>query len=169
MKKPNVLLLCTLGLLTAAEIVLSRFCSINTWNLKIGFGFVPIVLAAMLYGPVPAACVAGMADFIGAILFPIGTYFPGFTLTAILTGLTFGALLHKKQTLLRAGIAVAIVQLALGLGVNSYWIHVISGAPYVALLGSRFVQVAILIPVQLAGCLIIARSRSAIAKGVIRA
>ena len=33
----------------ASGIVLSRFLSINTWSFKIGFSFVPIVLAAMLY------------------------------------------------------------------------------------------------------------------------
>lgn len=49
MKKRNVRMMVTLGGLVAVEIVLSRFLSINTWSFKIGFSFVPIVLAAMLY------------------------------------------------------------------------------------------------------------------------
>lgn len=49
MKKRNVRMMVTLGMLVAVEIVLSRFLSINTWRFKIGFSFVPIVLAAMLY------------------------------------------------------------------------------------------------------------------------
>ena len=68
-----------LGVLTALEIVLNRFLSINAWNIKIGFSFVPIVVAAILYGPIAAGIVAALCDFLGAILFPIGAYFPGFT------------------------------------------------------------------------------------------
>ena len=91
--------LTTLALLTALEIVLSRFLSINAWNTKIGFSFVPIVAAAILYGPAAAGIVGALGDFIGAILFPIGAYFPGFTLTAFLTGCVFGLFLHRKEAI----------------------------------------------------------------------
>ena len=37
------------------EIVLSRFLSLSAWNVKIGFSFVPIALAAILYGPMAGA------------------------------------------------------------------------------------------------------------------
>ena len=59
-----------LAMLTAAEIVLNRFLSINTWNMKIGFSFVPVVIAAVLLGPAYAAIVGALGDFLGAILFP---------------------------------------------------------------------------------------------------
>ena len=72
MKKINTKLIVTIGLLTAIQIVLSRFLSINAWNIKIGFAFVPVFVAAWLYGPVPAMLVGGLGDFLGAILFPIG-------------------------------------------------------------------------------------------------
>lgn len=49
-KKMGSRMIVTLGLLTAVEIVLSRFCSISGWNIKIGLAFVPLVLAAILYG-----------------------------------------------------------------------------------------------------------------------
>ena len=87
----------TCAALIAAAIVLSRFLSINAWNLKIGFTFVPVFLAAYLYGPLGGAIVGGIADFLGATLFPIGAYFPGFTLTCVLTGVVYGLLLQKKQ------------------------------------------------------------------------
>ena len=77
--------LITLGLLTAVEVVLSRFCSISAWNIKIGFSFVPIAIGGILFGPLGGGLVGALGDFIGAVLFPIGPYFPGFTLTAFLT------------------------------------------------------------------------------------
>ena len=136
------------AVLIAAAIVLSRFLSINAWNLKIGFTFIPIFLAGYLFGPVKGALVGGVADLLGALLFPIGAYFPGFTLTCALEGATYGSLLHKKQTPARILIAVGIVQLVLGLLVNTYWISILYGSPFVPLLATRAVQCIVMIPVE---------------------
>ncbi len=137
-----------IAMFTAMEVVLSRFLSFNAWNLKIGFNFVPIVLAAMLMGPVPAGFTAALGDFVGAILFPIGAYFPGFTFTAFLTGIVFGIFLYEKQSHIRTLTAVLINQLILSLLLNSLWISILYGSPYLPLLSTRLIQCAILIPVQ---------------------
>ena len=87
------------GSLVALEIVLARFCSIQAWNLRIGFSFLPIAMASIRFGPIPAAMAASAADILGAVLFPTtGAYFPGFTLTAFLTGVIFGLCLYRRQT-----------------------------------------------------------------------
>lgn len=148
MKRVNTKTICVLGVLTALEIVLSRFLSINAWNIKIGFSFVPVVVTAMLFGPVPAAVVAATGDFLGALLFPIGAYFPGFTFTAFLTGLVFGFFLRKEQTWKTIIPAVLISQLALSLLLNTFWISVLYGSPYGPLLLTRLVQTAILTVLQ---------------------
>ena len=71
-----------LQMLLALEIVLSRMLSIRTPITTIGFGFVPLVMAGILFGPVPAAIVAALADILGALLFPIGAYYPPLTVTS---------------------------------------------------------------------------------------
>ena len=159
--------LTTLAMLTAIEIILSRFLSINAWNIKIGFSFVPVVVAAILYGPIAAGIVAALGDFLGAVLFPIGTYFPGFTLTAFLTGCVFGVFLHEKEEKdvlpsedgenqkksgkgwLRIIAAVGINQFLLSLFLNTLWISILYGSPYGPLLATRVVQCLILTAVQL--------------------
>ncbi len=151
-------MLTTLGILVALEVVLNRFLSINAWNIKIGFSFIPVVVAAILYGPLAGGIVGALGDFIGAILFPIGTYFPGFTLTAFLMGLVFGFFLYKKQTPLRAAAAAGINQFILGLFLNTLWISVLYGSPYVPLLATRVVQSAILAPVQFAVTMLLAKA-----------
>ena len=138
------------SLLIALEVVLSRFLSISAWNTKIGFAFVPVVLAALLLGPLWAGIVGALADFLGALLFPIGAYFPGFTLTAFLMGLCYGLLLYKKQGFGRIVLAVAVHQLVLSLLLNTLWISLLYGSPYAPLLLSRLPQCAILAAVQLA-------------------
>lgn len=154
-RKSALRMLVLLAMLTAMEIVLSRFLSINAWNLKIGFSFVPIVIAAILYGPIGGMCVAALGDFVGAILFPIGPYFPGFTLTALLTGLVFVLFLFKKKEKTKwyaVGVILSVLinQLVFSLLLNTYWISVLYGNPYFATLLSRIPQCAILIPVQIA-------------------
>ena len=144
----NTRTLTTLALLTAIEIILSRFLSINAWNIKIGFSFVPIVVAAILYGPIEAGVVAALGDFLGAILFPIGAYFPGFTLTAFLTGCVFGLFLHGKQGWLNTVAAIGINQFVLSLFLNTLWISILYGSPYVPLLATRIVQCLLLAAVQ---------------------
>ena len=152
-RREHLRMIVILAMLTAMEIVLNRFLSINTPYLKIGFSFVPVVVAAILYGPLASACVAALGDFLGAILFPIGAYFPGFTATALLTGLVFGLFLHKAQTPLRIALSVGINQLILSLFLNTYWLYLLwmdtdKAAPYLTILIPRIGQCAILIPIQ---------------------
>ena len=143
MKKRSINALETLvclAVLTALQVVLSRFLSIQMWNLKFGFSFIPVMLAANLYGPIGAAVVYGAGDLIGALLFPTGTYFPGFTLTAVITGIIWGFLLKGKIKPLKAIISVVIAQSCCSFLLNSYWISYISGSLYVSQLAVRWPQ-----------------------------
>ncbi len=149
MRGKNVHTLVWMAALVATEVVLSRFLSFAVWNMKIGFAFAPVVAAAILLGPVKAGAISAVSDLIGALLFPIGTYFPGFTLTAFLVGTVFGLFLHREITVLRIVGAVMINQLALSLPLNTLWISALYASPYEALLVTRLTQCAILIPVQI--------------------
>lgn len=131
--------LAVIALLIAANVVLSRFLSINVWNMKIGFTFLTVAFAAYFMGPVAAALVGGLGDLIGALLFPIGPYFPGFTLTAVLTGICFGVFLYKKCDIVRIIASVAINELIGSLIINSFWISVLYSSPFKALVVSRLV------------------------------
>ena len=138
-----------LAVLVALEIVLNRFLSINTPVVKIGFAFLPIAVAGMLFGPIPAAIVAAQADLLGAVLFPTGTIFLGITLTAFLKGISWGLFLYKKQSVLNIVLAVLVDQIVLSYFLNSFWLSILMGTPYTSLLATRIVQTAILIPVEL--------------------
>ena len=89
--------LVTMAFLIALEIVLTRFCSINTPILRIGFGFLPVAMMGIMFGPLWAGIGYAVGDLLGMLIFPSGAYFPGFTLTAFLTGLVFGFFLHGKE------------------------------------------------------------------------
>lgn len=148
MQKINTKMIVVMGMLVAIEIVLSRFLSVNAWNLKIGFNFVPVVIAGMLFGPLYAGVVGALGDFLGAIMFPIGTYFPGFTVTALLMGAIWGFFLHKEYNFPGILAAILINQIVLSQCLNTLWISILYGSDYTALFVSRIMQTVILIVVQ---------------------
>ena len=144
--------ICYSAMLIALEIVLNRFLSINTAGLKIGFSFVPIVIAAILFGPIKAGVIYGIADLIGAILFPIGPYFPGFTVCAILMGIVYGVFLYDKE---KIGFfknilpPILINQLVWGLCVNTLWVSILyDKKTYWGWFVARLPEYAVLIPVS---------------------
>lgn len=141
--------LVVMALLVALEIILTRFLSIETPTLRIGFGFLPVAVMAILYGPwwTGAAGVAG--DLIGMTLMPKAAFFPGFTLTAFLTGVFYGLFLHKKEiTWLRVLAASAFVNVVCSLGLDTLWLSIMYGDAFLALLPFRLVKAAIMIPLQ---------------------
>ena len=148
-KKVSTEVIVMTGFMTALSIVLSKLVSINISFLRIGFGFLPIAVRAILYGPVIAAIGYGLADLIGAWLLPTGTFFPGFTVSAVLTGLIFGWILYKKEvTIARALLASALVCLIVNLLINTYWLTFIIGKGFKVLLASRAIKEVVAIPVM---------------------
>ena len=148
-KKFDLKIVAVLGLMIALEIVLSRF-QIHTSDLKIGFGFVPIVVAAVLYGPIAGGTVGAIGDVVSAILFPVGRYFPGFTVTAFLTGVIFGLFLYKKESILNVVLSVLLTQAVISQFVNTYFISILYGNPYWPLFVMRLAQTASMSVVQIA-------------------
>lgn len=148
-KKFDVRKLVQISLLVALQIILTRFCSIQTPIVRIGFGFVPVVIIATMYGPIYAGVSNGIADILGLMLFPSGSFFPGFTLTAILAGVIYGVFLYNKPiTWGRIIAASVIINIVLNLGLNTYWLSIMMGKGFLALLPTRIVKELVMIPIK---------------------
>ena len=160
---PNTKKLIVSAQLVALDVVLTRLLAINTPLMKIGLGFAAVALCAVLYGPWWAALTAALGDIVGALLFPTGAFFPGFTLTAACTGFIFGLCLYRRSKSLLWPILAAVLNVVLvSYLANTAMISYISGTPYATLLKARAVQLAVMLPVQLA--VLVFLSRSAIIK-----
>ena len=75
MKNNNVKKLVEISLLIALEVILTRFCSINTAILRIGFGFLPIAIIAMMHGPLSAGVAYAIGDLLGMMIFLVISLF----------------------------------------------------------------------------------------------
>jgi ECF transporter S component (folate family) len=112
MKKTRILVL--MGLFISLEVVLTRFIAIETPIIRIGFGFLPIAISAIMFGPVIGGLTATIADIIGMIIAPKAAYFPGLTFSAFMTGFIYGLFLHKKnKSILKIFLAVLTITLAI--------------------------------------------------------
>lgn len=148
-KKGYLVRVVVVGILIALQVIVSRFLSIQTPFLKIGFGFLPMAVAAILYGPVYAGVAWGLSDFIGATLFPFGPYFFGFTASAILNGVIFGVFIYKNHTKVwRIAAAIAISSAIVSLGLDTVWLTTLYATPFEIVIGERLLRCAVMVPVE---------------------
>ena len=102
------------AMLLALSIVLKYFENMSmgflgTNLIKIGFSLIPIVAAAILYGPVVSGIIGGLNDIIGYLLAPQGAYIPGFTISMILVGVIYGVAFYKENVKLTRVIAAEVI------------------------------------------------------------
>ena len=146
---PNTRKLIVSAQLLALDVVFTRLLAISTPLMKIGLGFTAVAMCAILYGPWWTALVAALGDIVGALLFPTGAFFPGFTLTAACTGLIFGLCLYRRgKSILWPFLAAVLNVVLISYLANTAMISYISGSPYGTLLKARAVQLAVMLPVQ---------------------
>ncbi|MEG0327133.1 MAG: folate family ECF transporter S component [Erysipelothrix sp.] len=146
----NTRKLVHLAMFVVLEVVASRFISIPLPTLKIGVTFIPMALCGYFYGYLPSMVVAGLADIIGATLFPQGPYFPGFTISSLLIGLSYGQLKGKDNLLKHIVIAVLFNSLIVNLGFNTLWLDMMYGKGFLAMIPVRAAKTAIMIPIEIA-------------------
>lgn len=138
------------SLLIAMEVVFTRFLSIQTPIIRIGFGFIPIAFSAIMFGPLIGGLTGAIADITGMMVFPTGgSYFPGFTLSAFLGGAFYGLFLYKKPvTLLNVAKSVAVIILFVDIGLNTLWLSVLLKKAVAVLIIPRIYKNLIMLPVQ---------------------
>ena len=145
----NLRTLVVTALLIAIAVVLGFFSVQLTENLKIGFSFIANELTAMLFGPVVGGIMGGIADIIKYLLKPTGPFFFGFTFNAILGAVIYGVMLYKKpisfKRILASKIVVAIV---VNVFLNTYWLSMLYGNAFMAILPPRLIKQIIMVPIQ---------------------
>ena len=146
----NVRAITQMAMLMALSLILNLFASLQiTESLKLSFGFLATAMMGMLFGPSLAGIGAALIDILQAFIKPTGPYFPGFTLTAALSGVIFGLVLYKNQASLpRLILAKALINLLLNLLLNSLFISVLYGSAFWAMLPTRLLKNVAMLPIE---------------------
>ena len=142
--------LTTLAVLIALEVILSRFFSVTIANIsKVSFSFVATGIMAVYFGPKYTLFGCVVADLIGATLFPSGPFFPGFTISAGVTGFIYGLFLFKQHfSWWRILMVNVILFFIITLGLNPLWLMIMFGESYKVLALTRIPSALILIGVE---------------------
>lgn len=145
----NIKKIVIIGMLIACQVITGRFLTISTLYVKIGFTFLPIVISAILYGPVWAGIGAAIGDIVTAMLLPYG-YFPGFTVSAFITGNIYGFFFYRKSAnIWKIACCVLVTNIAISIFLQTYWFYLLTGQGYLVVLPTRIIQNVIMTPVQI--------------------
>ena len=145
--------LVLLALMVAMNVVLGRFSIQLVPEVRLSIlGFLPIALAAHLMGPLYGALTGAAGDIVNYMLFThvYGAYFPGYTLTAALSGLWYGIMLYRhKVTWTRAILTILPVIILGEMGLNSLWVYMMYSKTFWANLPMRLVTNAVECPLKI--------------------
>lgn len=143
--------LSVMAMMLALAVVLGFYATVQVGDfLKIGFAFIPNELTGMLFGPAAGGLLAALADIAKYLVKPVGAFFPGFTVSALLGGVIYGVVLYKRPlSLKRVIVANTLVTVFVNLLLNTYWLTVLYGSAFGALLPARILKEAILLPIDI--------------------
>lgn len=146
--------LVLLALMVALNVVLGRLSIQLSPEVRLSvFGFLPIALAGALLGPTYGALVGVAGDVLNYVLFThvYGGYFPGYTITAALSGAWYGFVLYKKPvTWARACVCIVPVILLGEMFLNSIWVYIMYSKTFWAKLPLRLITNLIECPIKIA-------------------
>ena len=157
-KKQGIYKVCITAVLCVIAIVANRFLSFNVWNLSLGVSFLPILVCALILGPVYGGICGALADFLGAILFPFGPFFPGFTLTAFISGFLFGLIKIKDSNKAFFFFCLSVFlteEILCTVVLNSLWISWLFDSPFAPLLLTRIPKAVVMLILEISSAFII--------------
>lgn len=152
--------LVTAALLIALHTVLAYFVSFQvTPSLRISLSFLANVVTGAMFGPVVGLVCGGVGDIVQFVLKPTGPYFWGWTLSAALAGLIYGAFLYRKfpregkvfdiRFFIRVALVLALDTLIVNILLGTYWVNLMYGKGFVFYLTSRFIKNAVQLPINI--------------------
>ncbi|MBB2181518.1 folate family ECF transporter S component [Lachnospiraceae bacterium MD1] len=145
----NVRSIATAAMFGAISIVLGVFTIMIGDFLKIGFTYLPNNFIFYLFGPVFGAVYGAAMDILTFIVKPTGAFFYGFTVSAALKGLLFGTILYRKPiSLKRIFIANLLRVIFISILLDTYWLTLLNGDAFLALLPVRALKNLILLPIE---------------------
>lgn len=147
----DVRALAMTAMLLAIAVVLGFYSLQVTEFIKIGFAFLANEMTGMLFGPAVGGILGAAADILKYLVRPTGAFFPGFTISGALSGVIYGLVLYRKPlTIRRVALANGLVTVFINLCLNTYWLTLLYGDAFLAILPARAGKQLILYPIYVA-------------------
>lgn len=147
----NVRMLVLAGIVCALAIVLKSMPILLTgMSLRITFTFLAVSLGAYCYGPLMAIAAGACIDTLSTLLFSFGEpYFPGYLLTAMLSGLIYGLLLYRrKPSIPRLILLRVLINYGVNVLLGSLWKSMLYGKGYIYYAATGMIKNTLLLPLE---------------------
>lgn len=147
----DVRVLTTCAMMLALATVLGFFKVPITQILELRFSFLPLACTGMLFGPALGGIIGALSDIFGYLARPTGPFFPGFTVSAIISGIIYGSILHNKEiTIRRLVVAHLVHSVVITFGLNPLWLSMLYGKALLAVMSARVFKTVVMFPVEVA-------------------
>lgn len=145
-----------LSFFLATYMILKRLLCVKILIVKCSFSFVPFILCAIMLGKRDTILLGALGDILGMMLFPRGAFFPGYTVSSMLTGYIYGTFLYQeheivadRKFIIRLIISVTIVGIFINFGLNTLWFYCITKNVAKIIAPIKLVKQCILIPFKI--------------------
>lgn len=141
--------LVLVSLLLSMKLILNMFTVQFTQYLHLSFNFLVDGVIGVFFGPAIGGLCGGMSDIINYVTNPTGPFFPGFTLSAVITGIIYGIGFYKKDvTMLRCFLVELSVCIIINLLLTTLWLSMLYGNSFFALLPVRVFKNILTLPIN---------------------
>lgn len=145
----NVRTITVAAMFGAISVVLGYFTIAIGDYIKIGFSTIANQFVYYLFGPVVGSVFGGALDILKFIIKPTGSFFPGFTIGAMVGGLIYGTFFYKRSiTLLRVLAAELTACVVCNMLLGTLWLSMLYGKAFMALLPMRVIKNLIMWPIN---------------------
>lgn len=145
----NIRCITVIAMFGAISIAIGSLTVMVTEYLKIGFSFLPNQLVFFLFGPFVGGAYGVAMDILTFIVKPTGTFHPGFTFNALLTGIMYGLILYKKPIKLYRILAANVVHMIIvNFFLTTFWLTTLTGMDFFILLPPRMIKSLIMLPIE---------------------
>ncbi len=148
-KLKNVRVLTVSAFLVAIATVLGFFKVPITELIEIRFQYLPIAVGGAMFGPAVGGVIGMLADVLGYLVKPTGAFFPGFTISSILSGIIYGLFFYKKRITVPRIIAAELTEtIVCSLVINSINLSILYGNAFSVVVATRLLKVLIMFPID---------------------
>lgn len=145
----NVRCITVTAMFGAISIVLGSLAVQVTESLRVSFSFLPNQFVFFLFGPIVGGVYGAAMDILTFIVKSTGTFHPGFTLNAILTGVLYGLILYKRPiSLKRILISNVLHMIIFNFILTTFWLTTLTGTNFFVLLPPRAIKSLIMLPIE---------------------
>ncbi len=145
----RVMVICAMCM--AASIVLGYFYVPISDTLTIRFTYLATATAGLVAGPVGALLYGFAVDILGFVIHPQGTFFFGYTLSAMFGALLYALFFYRQRlTVLRMVLCRILVNYGVNVALGAFWSSLLYSKGYLYYLTKSLVKNTVMLPIEVA-------------------